>query len=338
MAVHRRRAPSACSPSPPCAGCTPAGVIVAAAKYPDQRELARELGRRPRWSSRASCAGRCGAPPAPWRSATATSSAHRRRRRGGRLRRQRGQPGRRPGRGPARGPGRHGRACPATSHVDLTGLWHREITLAGRLRLRHRALGRRRRPAHLRPGLRAGRPPPTSAASSAPPTPWPTTPTPSPTPPAPAAAARVKIAFDLRQRRNAPMTSVDAPPRIRPRGRPLDPADAVPPRRELPPREAARRAQPRHLPARAARAASTTSTGAIRHALLNPEGDSDPLPDLLLAGHEADHRLRRHLAAAAPDAPARHPPAGHRGRARPGRRGRRRRRRTSSPPSPCTGA
>jgi hypothetical protein len=64
----------------------------------------------------------------------------------------------------------------------------------------------------------------------------------------------VKIAFDLREDRS------HAPSRIRPRRRPLDPAHAVLARRELQPRAAAGRSQPHHLPARAARAASTTST------------------------------------------------------------------------------
>ena len=63
---------------------------------------------------------------------------------------------------------------------------------------------------------------------------------------------------------------------------------------------------------------------AIREALLNPL-DCEPLPELLHAGHEADDRLRRRVAAAAADAPARQPPARHRGRARHGRRRRRRR-------------
>jgi len=51
--------------------------------------------------------------------------------------------------------------------------------------------------------------------------------------------------------------------------------------------------------------------GAIRHALANPH-DSDPL-ETLLTRDEAHHRVRRHLAAAAADASARHPSAGARG-------------------------
>ena len=49
---------SACSPSPPCAACTPAGTIVAAAKHPDQRELARELGADRRGRARRAAPGR----------------------------------------------------------------------------------------------------------------------------------------------------------------------------------------------------------------------------------------------------------------------------------------
>ena len=117
---------------------------LAVAKYPVQRELARELGRRPWSSSPASCAGPCAAPPArsPW--ATATSS---------------GSPGRadvvidcvgsddqpRRRRWPWCAPavGSPWSACPAHVHVDLTGLWQREIALAGALRLRHRGGGLR---------------------------------------------------------------------------------------------------------------------------------------------------------------------------------------------------
>ena len=59
--------------------------------------------------------------------------------------------------------------------------------------------------------------------------------------------------------------------------------------------------------------------GEIRHALLHPI-DDDPLPSLFAAGHEADHRLRRHLAAPTADAATRRPPADHRGGPRPGGR------------------
>ena len=72
---------------------------------------------------------------------------------------------------------------------------------------------------------------------------------------------------------------------------------------------------------------------AIRHALLHPI-DQDPLPALLFPGMTPDDRLRRRQPAAAQDAPARRPPAGDRGRARPGRRGRRRRRRADRRPRP----
>ena len=103
----------------------------------------------------------------------------------------------------------------------------------------------------------------------------------------------------------------------------------------VPARAAARRPPRVIYPRRAARAGLKDPDAAIRHALLEPAGDCDPLPDAPDAGHEADDRLRRHLAAAAPDAPARHPPARHRGRARPGRRGRRRRRPPHRRPRPA---
>ena len=66
--------------------------------------------------------------------------------------------------------------------------------------------------------------------------------------------------------------------------------------------------------------------GAIRDALAQPARRQRAAARAAAPGHEAHDRVRRHLAAAAADAPARHPPAGDRGRARPGRRGRRRRR------------
>ena len=82
--------------------------------------------------------------------------------------------------------------------------------------------------------------------------------TPSPTPPTPAAAARSRSpSTSATEREREPS---DAPSRVRPRRRPLDPADPVPPRRGLPAREAAGRPQPRRLPGRAARRRSTTPT------------------------------------------------------------------------------
>ena len=85
-----------------------------------------------------------------------------------------------------------------------------------------------------------------------------------------------------------------------------------------------RRPQPHRLPARAARRPSRRRRrhppGAAR-AAGRPEAARRAAP----TGHEADDRVRRHLAAAAADAPSRHPPAGDRGGARPGcGRGRRR--------------
>ena len=123
-------------------------------------------------------------------------------------------------------------------------------------------------------------------------------------------------------------------PRIRPRRRPLDPADPVLARRGVQPREAARRPQPGDLrrPSRCRR--STTSTARSATPSLNPI-DMDPLPRAAVPGDEADDRLRRRQPAAAEDAPARHPPAGHRGGARPRRRGRRRRRPPHRRPRPA---
>ena len=65
--------------------------------------------------------------------------------------------------------------------------------------------------------------------------------------------------------------------------------------------------------------------GAIRHALLDPI-DSDPLPALLFPGMKLTIAFDDIALPASADAAPRHPPAGDRGRARPGSRGRRRRR------------
>ena len=66
-----------------------------------------------------------------------------------------------------------------------------------------------------------------------------------------------------------------------------------------------------------------------------PPDRPGPAADAAVPGHEADDRLRRHQPAAAEDAPARRPPAGHRGRARPRRRRRRRRRPPHLRPRPA---
>ena len=103
------------------------------------------------------------------------------------------------------------------------------------------------------------------------------------------------------------------------------PPDAVLARRGL---------QPGDLPADRSRviyppeplAALDDIDGAIRHALAAPDRPG-PAAGAAVPRHAADDRLRRRQPAAAEDAPARHPPAGHRGRARPRRRRRRRRRR-----------
>ena len=61
--------------------------------------------------------------------------------------------------------------------------------------------------------------------------------------------------------------------------------------------------------------------GAIREALREPAGWGPAAPGPSPPGHEAHDLLRRHLAAPATHAPARHPPTGDRGGARPRRRG-----------------
>ena len=173
---------------------------------------------------------------------------------------------------------------PGHVHVDLTGLWQREITLAGAYAYGTEALRRRRHAdgPHLRPGLRAGRGRPTSAAC--------------------VSATYPLDRFDRRRRprrrRRPPRRGEDRlrPPRreesapddlqtrIRPRRRPVDAADPVPPRRAVPAREAARRAQSRSStrPSRSSR--STTSTAPSATRCSTRIGDSEPLPALLRPG------------------------------------------------------
>ena len=113
--------------------------------------------------------------------------------------------------------------------------------------------------ARLRRWSRDGRPRP---PRDAPPTPSPATPTPSSHAANAGRRGAVKIAFDLRDEKERDDPGNLLMPRP---GFVLDvdrstPADPVPPRRGLPPREAARRAQPGRLPGRAARRRSTTPT------------------------------------------------------------------------------
>ena len=87
---------------------------------------------------------------------------------------------------------------PGHVHVDLTGAVAARDHPRRRLRLRHRDAALGRAPPHLRPRLRAGgrrRPRPAGQRHLSP---RPATRTPSPTPPTPARGARCKIAFDLR--------------------------------------------------------------------------------------------------------------------------------------------
>jgi hypothetical protein len=143
------------------------------------------------------------------------------------------------------------------------------------------------------------------------------------------ARGAVKVAFDLRAAPVNPHSPSTKDRTLMPRpGFVLDvdarrPADPVPPRRELPPREAARRSQPGDLPAEPLEALDDVD-GAIRHALLHPH-EQDPLPAQLFPGmkltiafDDVSCRCRR--------CAARHPPARHRSGARHGGRRRRRRR------------
>ena len=222
---HRRPAPA-----------TPtAGTIVATAKHPTQQRLATRARRRrvvePDELARAV------------RAATGSfvvgDAAHRRRRRRRRLRRHRATSLTQALAVAAPGGTVIVVGMPGHGTLDLTALWHREIALRGcyaytRRRLRAPpstwSASRRPRPAgvgHLPPrryeeaiehAANAGR------------------------------RGAVKIAFDLRDEKER-NTALDAPPRVRPRRRPVDAADPVPPRRGLPPRAAARRAQPVIYPA-----------------------------------------------------------------------------------------
>ena len=167
----------------------PQASIIAAAKHPQQRALAAELGADLVVEPAELRAGRASRAPG---SLADGAPAHRRRRRRHRLRRQRATSiaaGARRSSGPG-GARRRWSACPATVKLDLTALWHREIEARRRLRLRHRDAGRRR----------AARAPSTSPSTSCatadlgrlvighlPAVALPATP--SPTPPPPAGAA-----------------------------------------------------------------------------------------------------------------------------------------------------
>ena len=339
--VRRRRrsswssapARSACSPSPPSAA-TPRRATCW--PWPSTRCSASSPGRSaptassPRRSWPAPCAG----PAARSPSATATSSA---------------SPGAPtwwstasaarpawPRPSPWCGPA--GRVAmvgmPGHVHVDLTGLWQREITLAGAYAYGTETLpdGTRRRTfdlafelvAEADLGRLVSRHLPAVRA----------TPTPSPTPPQPAAGARCASPSTSETRRNG---TVPRP------GFVLDVDRSTPPilfhhgegfRLEKLP---AGRSAGSIYPAEPLEALEHPDA-AIRDALAQPRRRLRAAAGAAEAGDEAHHRLRRHLAPAAADEAARHPPAGHRGRARPGRGGGRRRRRCSSPPSPSTGA
>ena len=122
--------------------------------------------------------------------------------------------------------------------------------------------------------------------------------------------------------------------RIRPRGRPLHAVHFVLARRGLPPRAPAG-GKPRAVRARARRRPGRPGG---RHPPRpgQPDGRRRPAAVAAAAGHEAHHRLRRHLAAPPPHAQPRRAPAGHRAGARRGRRrrGRRRRAHRGAGPAP----
>ena len=190
-----------------------------------------------------------------------------------------------------------------------------------RLHLRHRDAPDGGRVAHVRPRHRDRRRHRGRAVAVAPRTPSPTTSTPSPTPPPPAGAARSR----------SPSTS-----------------DLTGDRLTCPvPDSSSRSTAPRRRRCSgAARASASSSYRADRSRVIYPPeplaGDRrhrrrhpprpaapdrpGPAAGAAVPGHAAHDRLRRRQPAAAQDASPRHPPTGHRGRARPRRRGRRRRR------------
>ena len=142
---------------------------------------------------------------------------------------------------------------PGRVHVDLAPLWHREVALVGAYAYGTERVGPGRLPVRrtfdLALEVVAGRP--ASAGWSRPPTRSTASRRPWPTPGRPAVGARSRwpstSAADVEKGR------ADEPPaRIRPRGRPLDPAHPVLARRAFRPRATAR-GQPGDLRPRAAR-------------------------------------------------------------------------------------
>ena len=288
VVVHRRGHARPAHASPRCAGSPPAGTIVAAAKHPAQRELAARARRRPsvvepgelrravrritgtmalgdgdivRLTGGADVVVDCvGSDARSW-----------------------------PTRWPSSGPavaiamvGMPGRRPASTSPA----LWQREITLAGAYAYGtehwRRRVGRRRTfdlafelvaaadlgrlvSRHLSPGplrrrhrpRRRRRPPRRGQDRLRPP----------------------------RREGTQPMSTVKtAPSRVRPRRRPVDAADPVPPRRELPAREAARPAAAASStrPSRSSR--STTSTAPSATPCCTPLATASRCPALLRPG------------------------------------------------------
>ena len=207
---------------------------------------------------------------------------------------------------------------PGHTHLDLTPLWHRES----------RSAAATPTPATTSTTALAlvqhGRP---RSSASVPPIPSTATPRRSTTPPTPARAARCASRSTSATRSNARTTDGKASTH---RGRASCSTSTATPADLFHHGEGFRLER---LPAGRTRVVYPADPlpgladpdGAIRNALLHPI-DCDPLPALSAPGHEAHHRVRRHLVAAAADAQARRSSAHHRSRARHGRRGRRRRR------------
>ena len=218
-----------------------------------------------------------------------------------------------------RGPGGRWSACPAGSSIDLAPLWHRELTLVGAYAYGTETRAERRRTDsrtfELAIELVAAAGLGLAGLGQLP-------------------ARAVRGGHRPRRCRRAPgrgrrwsstcreprkeQHAMSPQARFRARRRPLDSAHPVLARRALQPRAPAR-GQPGHLRPRADRSADrprgrpSATPSTTRWATGTPVR---PPP----AGDEADHRLRRHLAAPSPHGAARHPPDGHRAGPRHGRR------------------
>ena len=211
---------------------------------------------------------------------------------------------------------------PGKVTVDLAPLWHREVRLAGAYAYGTER-GRRApddRRVHLRAGLRGRRPPSRPAGSCRPPIPL--TRFEDAVAHAGAAGRRgaVKIAFDVRKghcpmsRRPGFVLEVDksTPPTLFWNGEGFT-LETLP-------------EGSRVIYAPEPMKAIEDPYRAIRHALLHPVGDRDPLPALLPPGMKLTICFDDVSLPLPPDGGARHPPDGDRDRARHGGGGRRGRR------------